>query len=677
MIDFELLRTNPLDVVVVDFETTPIKKDGNVDKIWMIGWKWIEDDERKCIQLSWPDGITPANLSSLINNVHSRAQIKKHPRDVKLSHLLYILKEKHPAFHNAGFDKRRLDELGIEVNRYIDTMMVAYLMAPPAVLLDNTGDEDNIRLYSLKELGNRGFCRPKLDAPETFEVFTEGLETYNEGDLDSALDIVQNLYPALIADKDLFNCFIEVEMPAIELAMVMSRRGVHIPDDKLDELILECESIIDRTELTLAKYLPIIPNPNKPKEFNRKKLARDVIDEYDKWGWDTLGKFLYVGTNRGKLQYREMIEFNPASSTHKRFALRHLFNWESDRKSRKTGEPTVDKHALTKLGEEVNHPFVDALLENSTYKKLLSGFLVPWKDDRDVDNRIHPSFLAVGTATGRYSSRNPNFQNVPKSIKKAITAQKGNVIVYIDLSQAELRILAYYMAVVLNDYQLWNVYARNEDVHSANMKLMGITDPDKRVIAKRAIFLKIYGGGWRVFAKSCDISEHEAKMYLKRFNEVIPGIPNLMSAVRDAILSSDKGIIRSLKGRRIVYPQYKKYAYSTKKGYNYKRERAFRQYFNAIFQGGNFDISSVLGWEVYPYAVECGGCPIIQVHDSFVFEIPEASAGWFMDILYDKFNTTELLEGLPMTAMPGYGATWEDAEADAKRREDEMKEKVA
>ena len=672
--NFERLRDNPLDLVVVDFETNLIDASGNVDIIWLIGWMWIENNERKYMQVKWEDGISPTNLASLLTNVHTRAEIKQRQVDIKLSHLCHIIKEKISAFHNAGFDKRRLDELGIFVPRYIDTMMLMYNVMPPSVLLENVGDEDNLRLYSLKELGRRGLCSAKDDKPD-FDVFDPRLPEYNVGDLNATMDLCERYLPSLVADKDLFNCFIKVQMPAIETAMIMSRRGIHIPDDNLDELILESEGVVREALKVMHRYLPVIPNPNKPKEYRKEKEERETCDELDELTWDKLGKWLYAGKSRGLYLYREIIEFNPASSTHKRYALKRLFNWESDKRT-KGGESSVDKHALNKLQEEIHHPFVHALLEHSTYNKLLGNFLVPWKDNRDVDNRIHPSFIAVGTATGRYSSRNPNFQNVPSSIKKAIVAQEGNVIVYIDLSQAELRILAYYMAIVLNDYQLWNVYARDEDIHSVNMKLMGITEPSKRVIAKRAIFLKIYGGGTSAMARSCDISDAEAKYYLKKFDSVIPGITALANAVKDAIASSDGGVIRSLQGRKIVYPHYLKYLHAAGYGSSgYKKERAFRQYFNSIFQGGNFDISTMLGWKVLPYALECGGFPIIQVHDSFVFEVPLPSAGWFCDILHDAFNDNEILEGLPIRAMPGYGNSWAEAEEDAKRREDETKEK--
>lgn len=671
--DFKrLLNYSPLDTVVFDAETSLIRTDGTVEKIWCFGWLWWEsvDDklERRIVQMHWPNGITPDSLASLMNNVHTRAKIRGNASDIKLAHLSAILKEKPAAFHNAGFDKKLLDACNIQVPCYHDTMMVTYLTCPPAVMVENVGDEDKLQLYALKELGRRGICRSK-DEPPDFTEFTEELLPYNRGDLEATADLVERLLPQIYADKMLLNCYVDIEMPAIEIALVMNRRGVHIPDDNLDKVTIDAELVVEKRLKTLHQYMPVLPNPNKPKTYIREKDPSDCVSFMDNWTWKDLGKLVYVGTKNRQVKYREIIEFNPNSPTHKIFALKRLFNWESPSKTKK-GNPKVDKHALTKLQEDIQHPFVESLLEYSRYNKLLNNFLVPWKTNRDKANRIHPAFIAVGTATGRYSSRNPNFQNIPASIKEGIVAEPGNVIVYVDLSQAELRILAYYMALVVGDYQLWNVYARDEDVHNYNMELMELPK-DKRVIAKRAIFLKIYKGGAGVFAQSCDISLAKAKYYLNKFDEVVPGIARLEQAVSAAIMQSKDGVIRTLGGRCIVYPQYQRYYNSYK--YKYKKERAFRQYFNAIFQGGNFDITSRLIWEAYPYAVEAGGTPIVQVHDSGVFEVSKASAGWFADKLFSIFNRTDILEGLPIKGMPGIGSSWAEAEKDAKLNEDKAK----
>ena len=670
--DFRLLtQYKPTDTTVVDFETTYIDEHGNVDKIWMIGWLWWEEGQRRTLQLKWPSGITPENLATLVNNVHSRAQIRGNRNDILLSHLVSRLAAYPSAYHNAGFDKRMLDRLNIPVLCYHDTMMITYLTLPPATLVKNVGDEDKLELYKLAELGRRGICSAKGDSPD-FAEYSEEMGQYNLGDLHAEADLVERLLPIIYQDLDLADVYVNIEMPAIELAMVMSRRGVHIPDAGLDQAIIESEQEVEHHETTLQSYMPVLPNPNKPKEYVKHLRESQVVLDYESHEVVNLGKYVYVNTQNLKSRYREIIEFNPNSPTHKRHALKHLFNWESSRKSKKTGESSVDKHALKELQEDVQHPFVNSLITYGKHTKLLNNFLVPWKDGRDQHNRIHPRFIAVGTVTGRYSSRGPNFQNIPTSVKAAITAETGNVIVYVDLSQAELRLLAYYMAVVLNDYQLWNVYARDEDIHDYNMALMGITNPDQRVIAKRAIFTKIYGGGPGVLAMSCDISREKAKYYLAKFAEVIPGIGNLETAVSDAILQSNDHALRTLGGRKILYPDYVKY-YRDRRN-EYKKARAFRQYFNALFQGSNFDITSQLLWEAYPYALEAGGTPIIQVHDSGVFEVAKPSAGYFADHLYRIFNRSDILGGLPIKGMPGIGHTWLEAEKDAKTNEDKEKE---
>lgn len=664
-----LLHKNKYDYVAVDFETTYIDAHGNVDLVWMIGWMWRENDKRLYNCVTFPEGISLASLSSLLSNVHTRAQIHKRDTDQRLSQLLYLLKERPPAFHNAGFDTKILDAIGVELSCYHDTMMITYLVLPPATLVANVGDEDKLQLYALAELGRRGFCQPKLESPE-FDKYSEEMIAYNRGDLESTSDLMDAFAPIIYADIDLLNAYVKVEMPAVELAKVMSRRGVHLPDCALDDSILDAEQRLEEINQMFSKYVQCIPSPNKPKEYVRKQKGDKVIDEFQVLTWQHEGKLLYERQKEGLYLYREVVPFNPGSTDHKRYVLKHLFGWESKRVSKKTGLTSCDKHALKTFFEERGaNEFVKGLVDYNKYSTLLNNFLIKWKKGRDVDSRIHPSFIAVGTATGRYSSRNPNFQNIGPDIRHTITASEGNSIVYIDLSQAELRILAYYMMVVLNDSQLWSLYVQNKDVHSANMKLMNL-NKNERVIAKRAIFLKIYGGGPGVLSLSCDVPIEKARYYLKKFDEVVPGIDLLAQAVRDAAYQSE---IRSYIGRKIQYPAYKKnYMASGFAGKN-KRERAFRQIFNSIFQGGNFDITTLLMWESLPYAYDLGGTPIIQVHDSGVYEVPTANAGILANKLYEIFNRDDILEGLPLKGMPGVGGTWAEAEADAKEREDAEK----
>lgn len=665
--EFSLLLNDPQNIVVVDFETSLIDQHGNVEYIWLIGWAWLDEKgDVRYEQVWWEGGITIESLASLLIGARSRAVVKERPVDIKLTRLLNIVQEKHPVFHNAQFEKRLFDALNVPITRYHDTMLMAYMCVPPTVM-SLYPQEDNSKLYSLRELGKRGFCTKKEDSPD-FTEWDEALIKYNLADLEAELSLFQGLSPQLFNDEQLLYAYINIGLPSTEMCMMMTRTGVYITDENIDLLMLEADDIIDKCQKTIRAELPCVVSPSKPQLTKKKKDPKFVAGSGRTFipKRSDLDKFVYLGQIKGEYAYAPVVEFNPNSPNHMVYVLDTVLNWESPYKT-KTGKPKTDKHALGKLLEDMpDNKFVKALMEYKKYEKLRTVYYRRWKTDRDENSRIHPSFLVTNTLTGRLSSRNPNFQNISASIKNAITAAPGYDLICIDLSQAELRLLAYYLAVVCDDYTLWNRYAAKEDVHDYNRRLLGL-QPHERKIAKTAIFCDIYGGGPSTFAKQANISVSRAKEIMGLFHSRMPGIPTLKEATKATISSTKDGVLRTLLGRKIVYPAFKKKGSGS--GYDAEKERAFRQYFNALFQGGNYDITTVLAWSVLPECLQCGGRPILQVHDEMVFEVPESSSGWFADVLMEKFNRSDLLEGLMIEATPGIGRSWEAAKNDGEKRE--------
>jgi len=94
---------------------------------------------------------------------------------------------------------------------------------------------------------------------------------------------------------------------------------------------------------------------------------------------------------------------------------------------------------------EVVGKFITDVLEHRSLATRLA-FYKDYMDKRDAAGRVHSSFAVWGAATGRFTCSKPNLQNLPrdKAIKMLIVAPDGYSIVQGDLSQAELRILAYY-----------------------------------------------------------------------------------------------------------------------------------------------------------------------------------------------------------------------------------------
>lgn len=99
--------------------------------------------------------------------------------------------------------------------------------------------------------------------------------------------------------------------------------------------------------------------------------------------------------------------------------------------------------------EEINTPLTKALLEYRKMEKLIDAFLVALpKQIEPTTGKIHTSLNQYGAATGRFSSSNPNLQQIPsrgeaKEIRRLFGAGKGNILLSSDFSQQEPRILAH------------------------------------------------------------------------------------------------------------------------------------------------------------------------------------------------------------------------------------------
>ena len=163
----------------------------------------------------------------------------------------------------------------------------------------------------------------------------------------------------------------------------------------------------------------------------------------------------------------------------------------------------TDSGALSTSAEALSFvmddPVVKKLFEFRDSEKDVQ-FLEAWRAARDVDGYIHPTFKIAGTVTGRLSSSDPNFQQVPKKaeLRSLFCAPPGYVLIEADYSQGELRLAA----EESGDSELCRVYAEGGDVHRTTAaevlaKLAGDVSKDERDLGKPVNFGYIYGMGWR------------------------------------------------------------------------------------------------------------------------------------------------------------------------------------
>lgn len=193
------------------------------------------------------------------------------------------------------------------------------------------------------------------------------------------------------------------------------------------------------------------------------------------------------------------------------------------------------KHLQTiKPNKEVDTfvKFTTAVLELRKLEKQHKTYEVGLSKTISNKERIHSSFNVHGTETGRLSSSNPNIHNIPrdKSIKNIFRASPGNVLIQLDYSQAELRVLA----VLSADPWLMQVYLDDKDLHSAvAAEMYGPTfTKEQRNLAKTINFGIAYGRGPQSIADAFSISKAEAQATINKWFEPMPVLKKYITNCR-------------------------------------------------------------------------------------------------------------------------------------------------
>ena len=93
---------------------------------------------------------------------------------------------------------------------------------------------------------------------------------------------------------------------------------------------------------------------------------------------------------------------------------------------------------------------------------------IPCLADQPENGRVHTSFSQTGAVTGRLSSSDPNLQNIPirtdlgRRVRRGFIADPGNVLVSLDYSQIELRIVAH----MADDEAMLDAFRAGQDIHA-------------------------------------------------------------------------------------------------------------------------------------------------------------------------------------------------------------------
>ncbi|MDY0052659.1 MAG: DNA polymerase, partial [Aliarcobacter sp.] len=286
-------------------------------------------------------------------------------------------------------------------------------------------------------------------------------------------------------------------------------------------------------------------------------------------------------------------------------------------KKTKTGYST-DEAVLNGLFEA--HNVVPLLLNYREAYKLQSTYIEPLLELglKNEDNRIHTSFLHTGTATGRLSSKNPNLQNIPvrseagSQIRSAFIPKDGYILVGIDYSQIELRLLAHFS----KDEALVDAFNNDLDIHyQTAVKIFGEEQAkEKRSIAKSINFGLLYGMGSKKLGDTLGISSKEAKVYIESYFKAFKSVKDYLKSIEDS--AHVNGYVKTLLNRKRLF-DFDSANAMVKAAY-------LREAVNTMFQGSAADLIKLSMVKIYKkYKNNANIKMLLQIHDELIFEIKE------------------------------------------------------
>ena len=412
----------------------------------------------------------------------------------------------------------------------------------------------------------------------------------------------------LIQKEDLYDILIQNEMPLIPVLSLMERKGIKIDISYFKNYSLELEKELAKIEKAIYEEAGEEFNINSPKQ---------------------LGDILFV-----------------------------KMNLPSGKKT-KTGYST-DVMVLEDL-ESYGYNIARLLLDYRKLNKLKTTYVDTLPNLVDSNSRIHTSFNQIGTATGRLSSSEPNLQNIPVKtddgikIREGFVAGEGKVLMSIDYSQVELRVLT----SMSKDENLIEAYREEKDLHDLTARrIFNLSDSDavsreQRTIAKIINFSIIYGKTAFGLAKELKIPVKDASEYIKKYFEQYPRVTTFEKEVIE--FGEEHGYVKTLFGR-------KRYINGIDSKNKTIKAQAERMAVNTVIQGTAAEVLKKVMLKVYEVLKDKDDIALLlQVHDELIFEVEENSIEKYSKILADIMKNTVKLEDVNLNINISIGKNWAEA----------------
>jgi DNA polymerase-1 len=474
--------------------------------------------------------------------------------------------------HNIKYDAVILARNGLVVKPLsFDTMIAEWLINPTS---RNLGLKNlawvrlDVKMTEIEELIGKGKNQRSMA-----EVAIEAAAEYAADDAVVPLQLRSQLEGEL-EERNVTKLFHEIEMPLVKVLASMEMEGIDLDIGFLNQMSGELSQQLDSIKIQVFESVGEEFNLNSPQQLSEALFGRLQLTPPDRTRRTSTG---YYSTAAGTLE-----------------AMR---------------------------GE---HPVVDWVLEYRELSKLKNTYVDALPEQvNPITGRVHTSYNQAGSVTGRIASSDPNLQNIPirtdlgRRVRHAFIAGSGKVLLSVDYSQVELRIVAH----MSDDETMIAAFQAGQDIHAATAAAIYNTPIDQvtkeqRNRAKGVNFGLIYGMSAFGLSRYTDTTLAEAEDFVKTYFEQFPGVKNYLDGIK--ILAAEQGYVETLLGRRRYFPGLK-----TQSNYNI-RSREEREAINAPIQGTAADIMKIAMLQV-PAALENAGLTakmLLQVHDELVLECP-------------------------------------------------------
>lgn len=286
----------------------------------------------------------------------------------------------------------------------------------------------------------------------------------------------------------------------------------------------------------------------------------------------------------------------------------------------KTGNYSTNERALKKIAHE--HRIVKQIIYYRELDKLLSTYIAALPSYVNPNtSRIHAVFDQMGTVSGRFSSRNPNLQNIPKgeiqsvNIRNAFTSRLGYSYIAADYSQQELRILA----ALSGEQIMVESFNNGDDIHVLTASEIFSVDAknvtkDQRAVGKLVNFSVIYGVSAYGLAEQLEVPQSDAAMFINTYFNKYPKVKKFFNQQVENI--KQIGYAETILGRR----RNNELLFAKNKAL---QAAGRRELLNFIIQGSAADIMKIALKNVSEVVQKYKGFLVAQIHDEFLFEFSD------------------------------------------------------